>query len=303
MNYAPIVVFAFNRLNSLKACINALQGNSESLESDLIVFVDGPRKNKKGEQEIISTIREYVETISGFKSLTTHFSDVNKGLANSIITGTTDVINQYGKVIVLEDDLVVAPGFLSFINLMLTAYEKDKRIMQVSGYSSKIKHAERYHCDFYLSGRAHSWSWGTWKDRWDTVDWEVKDFDELSASIEKQRSFCEYGSDLFDMLKGWHNGKNNSWYVRFDYAMHKQGCYCIAPIRSLVKNDGFGPGATHTVTYNRYKIDFNVDTLLGWQIPKELEFNRKLAKHAVRYWSIPYRIYGKLMGLIRKLWT
>lgn len=78
--------------------------------------------------------------------------------------------------------------------------------------------------------------------------------------------------------------------------MHKQGRYCIAPIRSLVRNDGFGPDATHTLSYNRYKIDFDVDTKIDWQIPANLTFNKKLVKHAIRYWSIPYRIYGKIMS-------
>jgi hypothetical protein len=107
------------------------------------------------------------------------------------------------------------------------------------------------------------------------------------------------------MLKGWHDGKNNSWYIRFNYSMHKQGKYCIAPIKSLVRNDGFGPEATHTSVYNRYKIAFEEDKMKSWHIAENLVFDEKLAKHAVRYWSIPYRIYGKVMTLFYKLfqWT
>lgn len=293
--YAPIVLFAFNRLEPLKACVASLLKNTEAMETDLIVFVDGHRANKEGEAEKVKNVRQFVRSITGFKSVETHFSEVNKGLANSIIGGVTEVFNKYGRVIVLEDDLYVAPTFLSYMNTMLTAYKNDERIMQVSGYSSLIRHPERYHCDHYLSGRAHSWSWGTWKDRWQTVDWEVKDFEELEANKNLQRAFCKYGSDLFGMLKAWKYGRNNSWYIRFDYSMHKQGRYCIAPIRSLVRNDGFGPEATHTSVYDRYKIDFDADHDKPWIIPEKLEFNEKLAKHAVRYWSIPYRIYGKIM--------
>ena len=298
--YAPIILFAFNRLEPLKACVASLLNNSEAAETDLIVFVDGPRENKEHEAEKVEAVRQFVSNIVGFRKVEKHFSEVNKGLANSIIGGVTEVINKYSRVRVLEDDLYVAPTFLSYMNTMLTAYDMDKRIMQVTGYSSKIQKYERYKMDFYLSGRAHSWSWATWKDRWETVDWEVKDFDELEANKKLQRAFCKYGSDLFGMLKGWKYGRNNSWYIRFDYSMHKQGKYCIAPIRSLVKNDGFGPEATHTSVYNRYKIDFDVNHDKSWIIPDKLEFNEKLAKHAVRYWSIPYRIYGKIMTYIMK---
>ena len=297
---APIVVIAFNRPEVLKSTLDSLAKNNMAKESELYVFVDGPREGKQGEREKVAKVVDVAKAATGFKGLEVRESPANKGLAKSIIGAATEILNQYGKIILVEDDLYVSPSFLSFMNTMLTVYENDERIMQVTGYSSKIKHSERYGCDFYLSGRAHSWSWGTWKDRWDTVDWEVKDFDELAASKAQQKAFCEYGSDLYGMLKGWHDSKNNSWYIRFDYAMHKQGRYCIAPIRSLVRNDGFGPGATHTVTYNRYIIDFNGDTKNEWQIPEKLEFNKKLAKHAVRYWSIPYRIYGKIMTKLFK---
>lgn len=297
---APVILFAFNRLEPLKACVDSLLHNPEAAETDLIVFVDGPRVNREGEAKKVETVRQFANSITGFSKVETHFSDSNKGLANSIIGGVTAVIEKYGLAIVLEDDLYVAPSFLSYMNTMLTAYASNEKIMQISGYSSKIRNYRHYNADFYLSGRAHSWSWATWKDRWASVDWEVSDFDKLASSKEAQRAFCKYGSDLFGMLRGWKFGRNNSWYIRFDYSMHKQGKYCISPMRSLVRNDGFGPEATHTSVYDRYKIDLDTEEEKSWIIPEELEFNEKLAKHAVRYWSIPYRIYGKIMTKIFK---
>lgn len=298
--YAPIVLFAFNRLEPLKRCITSLLENKEAAESDLIVYVDGPRVTKVDETEKVEAVREYVKTINGFKSITSHFSEVNKGLAPSIISGVTEVINQYERVIVLEDDLFLSPSFLCYMNKMLDVYEKDERVMQVSGYSSYIRHPEKYHCDHYFSRRAHSWSWATWRDRWETIDWEVKDFDELVASKKKRRAFCEYGSDLFGMLKGWHDGRNNSWAVRFMYSMHKQGKYTVSPMRSLVRNDGFGVDATNCVTYDRYKVDFMSERKDSWDIPAHKEWDRKLNLEAVRYWTIPYRIYGKIMTKLTK---
>ena len=299
---APIVLFAFNRLEPLKMCVASLLHNTEAAESDLIVFVDGPRATKEGESDKVEAVREYVKKIVGFKSVLYHFSEKNKGLAPSVISGVTEVIDQYGKVIVVEDDLYLAPSFLGYMNTMLDAYEQDERVMQVSGYSSLIRHPERYHCDHYFSRRAHSWSWATWKDRWDTIDWDVKDFDELANNKKRQRAFCEYGSDLFGMLKGWHDGLNSSWAVRFMYSMHKQGRFTVSPIRSLVRNDGFGEDATNCKTYDRYKIDFMSEQKTDWDISANKEWNKKLNKEAVRYWSIPYRIYGKIMTKLTKKW-
>ena len=116
MNYAPIVVFGFNRLDALRNTIASLLLNEEAKSSDLFVCVDGPRMGKVGEKEKVKDVREYVKSITGFKSLHYTFAENNKGLADSIIGGVSEIINLYGRVIVLEDDLVLMPNFLNFLN-------------------------------------------------------------------------------------------------------------------------------------------------------------------------------------------
>lgn len=296
---APIAVIAFNRVDTLRTTLSSLKANRLADQSDLFIFIDGPRANKLGEEEKVHQVRMLAEQVSGFKTVTIKASDQNKGLAKSIIGAATELLNQYGRVIVVEDDLFLSPSFLTYMNTMLDAYENDARVMQVTGYSAKIRFPKRFKCDHYLTHRAHSWSWGTWKDRWDTVDWEVKDYDELAASKERQKAFCEYGSDLFGMLRGWKYGRNNSWFIRFNYSMHKQNRFSVAPIKSLVRNDGFGVDATNCKSYNRYKIDFMPELKTTWDIPEYKEWNKKLDKESVRYWSIPYRIYGKIMTKIK----
>lgn len=283
----------------MKACVSSLLRNSEAAESDLIVFVDGPRANKVGEAEKVTAVRDFVKSITGFKSVDSHFAVENKGLANSIISGVTSVLEEYGRAIVLEDDLYLAPSFLSFMNTMLDKFEYDDRIMQVTGYSTLIRRASRYSQDVYLSRRAHSWSWATWKDRWRTVDWEVKDYEELMESKSKKWKFNEYGSDMVSMLRGWKEGRNHSWFVRFNYSMSKQKRYAVAPMHSLVRNDGFGQDATNCNAYNRYKTDFYESADKAWRIPDDLKWSEKLGKESVRYWSVPYRIWGKIMSKLR----
>mgnify|MGYP002623455202 CR=1 FL=1 len=300
--YAPIVVIAFNRPEVLKSTLCSLANNKIAKESDLYVFVDGPRKNKDGEKEKVDKVIEVAKSVTGFKKIDIRLSVANKGLAESIIRAATEILYRCGKIILVEDDLYVSPSFLAYMNEALEKYKDDYRIMQVTGFSARIRNYQKYRQNCYLTHRAHSWSWGTWKDRWETVDWEVKDFDELAASKEKQKAFCEYGSDLYGMLRGWKTGKNNSWFIRFNYSMHKQGKFSVAPIRSLIRNDGFGADATHCNTYNRYKIDFMFEEREIWNLPERLEWNKKLDKESVRYWSIFYRIYGKIMGIIRKSW-
>lgn len=114
--YAPVVIFGFNRPQCIKKTIESLLQNRESRFSDLYVFVDGPRKGKVGELEKIQEVQNIVKDVKGFNSLHYTFSETNKGLALSVIEGVTQVLDLYGKVIVLEDDLLLAPNFLNFLN-------------------------------------------------------------------------------------------------------------------------------------------------------------------------------------------
>lgn len=299
---APIIIFGFNRAKSLRRAVESLLQNAEARESDLFVFVDGARADKAGEAEKVDAVRKYAERIKGFKSLTCTFAERNKGLAPSVISGVTQVMNQRGRAIVVEDDLVVSKSLLRYMNEMLDKYESDARIMQVTGFGCKIRKPRDYSWDVYLNERAHSWSWGTWKDRWDTVDWEVSDFAELKGSRKKQIAFNKRGSDLYSMLRDYMEGRNSSWWIRFNYSMFKQHRFAVSPVRSLAQNFGFSKEATHckTHTYNRYKNDFEEYHAGAFLSPERLEPSERIMHEAVKYWTIRYRIYGKIMAYLHK---
>lgn len=301
MMLAPIIVFAFNRLESLKNTIDSVLRNPEASESELFVFVDGARENVTGEKEKVSKVCDYVRSISGFKTVHYCFSDKNNGLGPSIISGVTEIIEKYERVIVLEDDLTVARGFLSFMNTMLDAYETDSRIMQVTGFSTKHFIPADYSLDVYLNRRGESWSWGTWKDRWKTIDWNVSDYSSLLNDRRRRRQFNGIGSDLFAMLKDYMEGKNKSWAIRLCYSMFVQGKYTLCPVLSLVINYGFDDSATNcNGSFNRYKIEFN-DTQLSFKPEPNVRYNRRIDKSANRFWTLRYRVFGKLMWFVNVL--
>ncbi|RGN42094.1 MULTISPECIES: glycosyltransferase [unclassified Bacteroides] len=299
MNLAPVVVFAFNRSDLLKNTLDSLKTNPLANETNLYIFIDGPRND--ADTDKINQVKQIAIDFTGFKEKIIFTSTFNQGLAKSIISGVTKIINKYGKVIVVEDDLYVSKSFLTYMNALLTTYENDERIFQVSGFGVKINVPSGYKYDVYLNNRAHSWTWGTWKDRWDTVDWEVKDYNNLMHDKTKQKAFNKGGSDLYGMLKGFMQGKNNSWYIRFTYSMFLQNRYGVSPIKSLVINDGFRPESTHCNVYNRYKIDFLNEYKQEFSIPPKIEWDSRINKQAKKYWSIPYRIHGKIMTLLIKM--
>lgn len=298
MYYSPIIIFAFKRLEPLKACVAALQKNSEAAESDLVVYVDGPRENKVGEAEKVEAVRDYVKTIKGFKSLTFHFSEQNKKLGPSIIAGVTDVMNQYGKAIIVEDDIISSSNFLSFLNKGLDFYENYKEVFSVSGESIRVKCPEGYTYHNYFAPRAGCWGWATWADRWNSVDWNLEDWSSVAAN---KRMFNKWGgSDCFGLLNGWHIGKNQSWAIRFNYAQFVQGKTTVFPTVSKVTNEGFEEDGTNCkrVKYNRFKMDFDTSSMKDFNFASEVEENPFFVNQRLKPVSLPIRIYAKLRNTL-----
>lgn len=288
----PIVIFAFNRPGSLKRLIDSLKKNHGFDVRDIYVFVDGPRNEY--DQPKVSEVIDIASEITSNVII----SQRNNGLGPSIIKGVSDIINQYGKVIVLEDDLVLMPGFISYMDKALDVYADDPRIFSICGYGPKIKRPKDYIGDVYLCNRSSSWGWATWKDRWNTVDWEVSDWDALKSSKERQKAFNKGGSDMFDMLKGYMEGCNKSWAIRFCYSQHKQDRYSVHPFRSLVANEGYGINATNCKQkYSRFKIDPSISQE-PLMMPKTLTPCDYVIHQSVRYHGLPLRIYSKIRSIL-----
>ena len=295
MNQAPIILFAFNRLAPLKACVSSLLQNTEAAETDLVVYVDGPRSNKKGEAFKVEAVRQFVREISGFKSIEIFFSEENKGLGPSVIDGVTNVINRYGKAIVIEDDLIVSRNMLAYMNQGLDKYEKNPEVFSISAYSNRVKAPKGYKYDAYFAPRSSSWGWATWKNRWMSCDWEMKDW---KAVERNAKAFNRWGgSDCFGMLKGWKDGNNKSWAIRFCYNQFVQDKVSLFPLVSKIDNEGFDGSGTNCTVYNRFKSDFDKSEKKVFCLPDTFEVNPKLRKEAMKYHTIATRIHSKLMNI------
>ncbi len=240
---APVCLFTYNRIEELAQTIDALKSNYLAKESALFVFSDGPKKN----EDIIkvASVRKLIREISGFKEINIIESDQNKGLANSIITGVSKVFERYKKVIVLEDDLVTSPNFLSFMNQALDFYEPEQKIQSINGYSLMYFNVPH---DAYFQTRTGSWGWGTWSNRWDE---EIFNKEKIKGLIKNDPLILQLfdnkcGKDMAKMLMGSLSEKNDSWYVRWAFDHFRKNTYAVFPKYSFVKNIGYGNDATHT---------------------------------------------------------
>jgi GT2 family glycosyltransferase len=159
MSNAPILLFTYKRLATLKQTVAALQNNPMAKESDLFIFSDGAKY--ESDEIIVAQIRDYLNEISGFKSLKIIKAEKNKGLANSIIDGVTQVMELYEHVIVLEDDLITTPNFLDFMNSCLNKYRASEEVFSISGYSFNLGKEPGNENDNYFLTRGWSWGWAT----------------------------------------------------------------------------------------------------------------------------------------------
>jgi hypothetical protein len=244
--YAPVVLFVYNRPLHTRRTVESLQKNTLARESELVICSDAP-KNPEA-RESVREVREYIKTISGFKSVRIVERDRNWGLANSIIDGVTTVVNQYGRIIVLEDDLVTAPHFLEYMNAALRHYESDLKAFSVGAYNfpkQTMPIPSDYAWDTYASYRCCSWGWATWIDRWKRVDWNMEYYETFKRDRCAQESFNRGGPDMSGMLKMQYDGRIDSWAIRFCYAHHANHMHCIYPVKTLVMNIGQDHSGVH----------------------------------------------------------
>jgi len=245
MELAPIALFTYNRPYHTKKTLEALSKNKLAEESDLWIFSDAPKSSK--DEDLVQQVRDVLNP-TGFKSVHVVKREINMGLAASVIAGSSELLNKYGKVISLEDDLVTSPFFLSFMNEGLEFYENQEEIFSLSGFSfsrefMRINRPDD--SDVYAHYRPMSWSWATWKNRWDKVDWEVADYESFMKDKAKQKAFELGGRDLTTMLRNQMEGRVDSWYIRWSYACFKQSLLNIYPRYSLVNNIGHDGTGVH----------------------------------------------------------
>lgn len=293
---APIVVFAYNRVDKIRRCLESLSACFGIEQTDLIVFSDGPKK----ENDIprVAEVREYLKEFqkqSVFKSVNIVESEINKGLQKSIIGGVSDIINRYGSVIVLEDDLVVSKDFIVYMNDGLDYYRDKKQYGSINANTYPVKALKKYDKDVYVIRKADCWGWGTWSDRWNGVDWDVKDYKHYRKSPIERIKFNSLESGLDKMLCAQQEGKISSWAVRWVYSLYKRQLLSVYPRVSRAINKGFDGSGEHCETNSKYEVElYDADKRCVFE---ELPVDNTMAKAVARY---PRRKFKDYCNSIRR---
>lgn len=249
MLYAPIALFVYNRPRHTKNLIDSLRKNREAAESDLIIISDAPKHEKvTGVQEV----REYIKSLTGFRSVRIIERSENYGLARNIIGGVTALLEESDRLIVLEDDLIVSPYFLSYMNDGLNLYAGDEQVGSIHGYVYPVK--EQLPETFFLRG-GDCWGWATWKRAWSFFE---PDGRKLLSEIKKRGLIRDFDLNnaypYYRMLQKQVQGKNSSWAVRWHASLFLRDMLTLYPGSSFVNNQGADDSGTHLKSTNVFEV-------------------------------------------------
>lgn len=259
---APILLFTYNRPVHTQKTIEALQKNEFANESELFIFSDGWKSEE--DKAKVHRVRNYLHTIKGFKKIHIEAHKQNYGLARNIIESVTKIINKYGKVIVLEDDLITSRSFLSFMNEALNRFKHDEKIGHVHAFCySQINVPET----FFIKWTG-SWGWGTWKNAWDCFNPNGSALLHQLETKKLTRTFDFNGSYPYTrMLRRQITGENNSWAIRWNASLFLADKLSLNAGKSLVENIGFDGSGVHCGSQNIYKANL---TDIHLHIPEKI---------------------------------
>ena len=295
MCFAPILLFVYNRPSHTRRCIESLLKNSLASENHLFIYADGAKD--ESQQEAVNEVRSYIRSIQGFKQVTLIERNENWGLARNIIDGITTQVNRYGKVIVLEDDLIVAPYFLQFMNDALETYKDEPKVGHIQA------------CDFtqdptlpetFLIKWTGSWGWGTWDRAWKHFNPNGK---ELLKKLEERKltyTFDFNGKYGFTrMLRRQIEGKNNSWAIRWNASLFLENILSLNVGRSLVQNEGFDGTGTNCGGGGLYSSNLHLNKLQVVRI-NPIEENQEARKAFMRYYGRTNSFWAKAIRRIKR---
>ena len=269
----PIVVFAFNRPEHTRRTLEALARNPGFADAEVHLFCDGPRR--PSDERAVAEVRRVLDAVVA-RDVRRTYAPKNMGLAESVISGVSRVLEQHESVIVVEDDLVTTPDFLEFMSTALETYRTNERVFSVCGFHVPVEIPEAYQYDAYFFPRPGSWGWGTWRGRWNRVDWSMSEFPRFAADWALQARFDRGGDDLSIMLRHQMQGRVDSWAVRFGFAMFQQDAVCLYPTRTRVENIGADGSGRH---FDRPTQRFCVrlEPVPGpWRFPTTIEVDRSI---------------------------
>lgn len=298
-NFAPVVLFVYNRPEHTKKTLSALARNATACNTKLYIFADGPKENAS--ESLIKKIKEtrdICRAAKGFNEVIISESEKNKGLAKNIIDGVTEIINIYGRVIVLEDDLVVNSCFLDYMNNALEKYENNSNVWHISAWMYPFREV----VDSSKSGFQkimHCWGWGTWKDKWNKLNLNSDYFINKFTKEQIKDFSCSYKTDFWLQMLLNKDNVYNTWAIFWYATIFDNQGLCLSPYKSLVSNCGMDNSGEHSsinTSCETESVDFDVSFF-----PKDIVADVELEKNISYFLRCNYQKKLMLKYVLQKI--
>ena len=282
-SYAPIILFTYRRLATLKKVITSLNKNKLSKKTEICIFSDG-YKNLEDKQDVLK-VRKYLNTIGKFKKVKLFFRKKNIGLAKNIIQGTTKILSLKKKGIILEDDIIVSVNFLIFMNSCLDKFKDVKKVWHINSWNYNIKNIKSKEDVFYWRGM-HCWGWATWLDKWKHYEKNPKKL--LNTFTDKDIKKFNYDGNynFWQQVIRNYKLKINSWAIFWYATIHKNKGLCVSPRESLTFNIGNDNYASNTLksydtndTYCVKKLHKKSSFRFQTELSENIEIYNQIKRH------------------------
>lgn len=300
---APIVFFAYNRPEHTRLVLESLYNNELANESKLWIYVDGPKPGASEETlAAIAAVKKIVHEKKWCKEVIIEEATENKGLVKSNVEGVTKRVNEFGRVISLEDDSLLSPGFLTYMNDALDFYENNPKVMHIAAYlRPEFNNVEVKESTFFFY-HTTTWGWGTWKRAWDHFNMDAL---AVQKAVKKKGNIKRLNMDgtfeFFWGLKAVAKGKLRSWNAIWHSTVFLNDGMCLYPQKSLVSNIGHDGSGTNCTPDERFKIDSDAlaDSIPVTAIP--LKEHEGIKKHYIAMHSFKYKFVFALKHYLRYL--
>ncbi len=239
MKKTPVAVIGFVREKVLGRTLTGLAAADEVLDRDIYVYLSSPRNDEEliKTNKVLEVVKEFQQTL--LPNIKIIQRTENNGCSLNIRYAIDNTIAKQGRVIVVEEDVLVSRTFLRFMDAALDFYEKDKRVWCINGYNNLfLKIPKKYRHGVFLNPRNMAWGWGTWVDRWQATDFSTDRWPEFKANNDNLRKLADAGSDVPAMVDSVHSSNGDAWDAQASFYLVENGLYCVEPIHSLTKTIG-----------------------------------------------------------------
>ena len=275
----PVLITFFARPDTLEKVFQSVR---EARPSTLLLWQDGPRKNRPDDLDNIQKCRKIVENIDWECTVYKNYHENNMGCDPSTFLAQKWAFEMVDKCIIMEDDRVPVQSFYTYCKDLLDKYEFDERINHICGTNLLEQYSD---CPYdYFFAPFGSTTWASWRrvaKQWDETYSFL--YDKYGLSCLKS----VVGNEFFQVLMANANKHAKTGFQWWETILG-MGCMlnnrvAIIPSKNMVTDLGLTNDSTHANADARLlsKNERKMFNMQGYDVTLPL----KHPKHVVPDWN------------------